>query len=154
LIDSRTIEVTVPPSAAFAPIRRIGGANGWYFANFLWWIRGTLDLLVGGVGLRRSRRDPETLSAGDALDFWRVESIEPDHRLHLAAEMKIPGRAWLQFEVEPTSRGSIVRQTAIFDPAGLAGLLYWYALYPVHLWMFKGMLREIATRAEREAAVR
>ena len=152
LVDFRTIEVAVPPRAAFAPIRRIGGANGWYFASILWWIRGTTDLLVGGVGLRRSRRDPQTLSAGDALDFWRVESIEPDRRLRLAAEMKIPGRAWLQFEVEPTSHASIIRQTAIFDPAGLAGLLYWYALYPVHRWMFKGMLREIATRAEREAA--
>jgi len=152
LVDSRTIEVSAPASAAFAPIRRIGGANGWYFANFLWWIRGTLDLLVGGVGLRRGRRNAETLIAGDALDFWRVESVDPDHLLRLAAEMKIPGRAWLQFEVEPTTRGSMVRQTAIFDPAGLAGLLYWYALYPVHRWIFGGMLREIASRAERETA--
>jgi hypothetical protein len=154
LVDSRTIEVSAPASAAFAPIRRIGGANGWYFANFLWWIRGTLDLLVGGVGLRRGRRNAETLIAGDALDFWRVESVDPDHLLRLAAEMKIPGRAWLQFEVEPTTRGSMVRQTAIFDPAGLAGLLYWYALYPVHRWIFGGMLREIASRAERETAAR
>jgi len=154
LVDSRTIEVSAPASAAFAPIRRIGGANGWYFANFLWWIRGTLDLLVGGVGLRRGRRNAETLIAGDALDFWRVESFEADHLLRLAAEMKIPGRAWLQFEVEPTTRGSMVRQTAIFDPAGLAGLLYWYALYPVHRWIFGGMLREIASRAERETAAR
>ena len=85
---------------------------------------------MGGVGLRRGRRDPDTLAVGDALDFWRVETFEPNRQLTLVAEMKIPGRAWLQFEVEPNSRGSVIKQTAIFDPAGLAGLLYWYALYP------------------------
>lgn len=147
VVESRAIQVEVPPQAAFAPIRRIGGVNGWYFANFLWWIRGTLDILVGGVGLRRGRRDPERLSVGDALDFWRVEAFEADRRLRLAAEMRVPGRAWLQFEVEPKSKGSIIRQTAIFDPAGLWGLVYWYALYPVHRWIFAGMLRRIAALA-------
>ena len=151
LVDSRSVQVSVPPACAFVPVRRIGGLNGWYFANFLWWLRGSLDLLVGGVGLRRGRRDPHTLAPGDALDFWRVETFEPDHRLGLVAEMKVPGRAWLQFEVEPNSRGSVIRQTAIFDPAGLAGLLYWYALFPIHRWIFGGMLREIAAVAEREA---
>ena len=150
IVDSRAIEVPVPPRAAFAPIRRIGGKNGWYFANFLWWIRGTLDVLLGGVGLRRGRRDPEHLSIGDALDFWRVEAFEPDRRLRLAAEMRVPGRAWLQFEVEPKSGGSTVRQTAIFDPAGLWGLIYWYALFPVHRWIFAGMLRRIAAVAKRQ----
>jgi uncharacterized protein YbjT (DUF2867 family) len=144
LVDSRTVEVSVPPTAAFAPVRRVGGSQGWYFANFLWKIRGFLDLLVGGVGLRRGRRNPEDVAVGDALDFWRVESFEPGRRLSLAAEMKIPGRAWLHFEVEPSPNGSVIRQTAIFDPAGLAGLLYWYGLYPVHRWMFAGMLRRIA----------
>ncbi len=148
LVDSRTIHVLVPPALAFAPIQRIGGSNGWYFANFLWRFRGFLDLLVGGVGMRRGRRDPHTLAVGDALDFWRVESFEPDRRLSLVAEMKVPGRAWLQFEVEPTSLGSVIRQTAIFDPAGLAGLLYWYALYPVHYYIFQGMLHKIAEIAE------
>jgi uncharacterized protein YbjT (DUF2867 family) len=150
IVDSGAIEVAVPPQAAFAPIRRIGGKNGWYFANFLWWIRGTLDVLVGGVGLRRGRRDPEHLSIGDALDFWRVEAFEPDRRLRLAAEMRVPGRAWLQFEVEPKPGGSAVRQTAIFDPAGLWGLIYWYALLPVHRWIFAGMLRRIAALAKGE----
>jgi uncharacterized protein YbjT (DUF2867 family) len=150
IVDSRAIEVAVPPSAAFAPIRRIGGRNGWYFANLLWWIRGTADIFVGGVGLRRGRRDPEHVSIGDALDFWRVEAFEPDQSLRLAAEMRVPGRAWLQFEVEPNSGGSIVRQTAIFDPAGLWGLVYWYALFPVHRWIFAGMLRRIAALAERQ----
>jgi len=153
LVDSQTIQVSVPPALAFAPIQRIGGSVGWYFANFLWRVRGFFDLLAGGVGLRRGRRDPHTLAAGDALDFWRVESFEPNRRLNLVAEMKVPGRAWLQFEVEPDSRGSVIRQTAIFDPAGLAGLLYWYTLYPVHYWIFKGMLREIAEAAERESEI-
>ena len=151
LVDSRTISVLVPPALAFAPIQRIGGSNGWYFANFLWWFRGFLDLLVGGVGLRRGRRDPHTLAAGDALDFWRVESFEPNRRLSLVAEMKVPGRAWLQFEVESNSLGSVIRQTAIFDPAGLAGLLYWYTLYPLHYYIFKGMLHKIAEIAERKS---
>jgi len=151
LVDSRTVQVSVPPFSAFAPIQRIGGSNGWYYANFLWWLRGSLDLLVGGVGLRRGRRNPHKLATGDALDFWRVETIEPGRRLSLVAEMKVPGRAWLQFEVEPNSRGSVIRQTAIFDPAGLAGLIYWYGLYPIHLWIFSGMLDQIAASAEREA---
>jgi hypothetical protein len=152
LVDSRTLHVPVSPAQAFAPIQRIGGSNGWYFASFLWQIRGFLDLLVGGVGLRRGRRDPKTLVAGDALDFWRVESIEPGRRLNLVAEMKVPGRAWLQFEVEATSQGAVIRQTALFDPAGLGGLLYWYALYPIHYFIFKGMLRQIAAIALREPA--
>ncbi len=147
LVDSRSVQVSVPPASAFAPIQRIGGLNGWYFANALWWLRGAIDLLVGGAGMRRGRRDPHSLSAGDALDFWRVETFVPDHELRLVAEMKVPGRAWLQFEVEPNSGGSIIRQTAIFDPVGLAGLLYWYALYPVHRWIFGGMLKKIAAAA-------
>jgi uncharacterized protein YbjT (DUF2867 family) len=150
LVDSRTAQASVPPALAFAPIQRIGGSNGWYFASFLWRIRGFLDLLVGGVGLRRGRRDPHTLLAGDALDFWRVESFEPNRRLSLVAEMKVPGRAWLQFEVEPNNRGSVIRQTAIFDPAGLGGLLYWYAFYPIHYCIFQGMLHQIAAMAQRE----
>ena len=151
LVDSRTAQVSVSPHLAFAPVEKIGGANGWYFANILWWLRGALDLLAGGVGLRRGRRDPHTLAAGDTLDFWRVESVQSDRRLNLVAEMKVPGRAWLQFEVEPNIRGSVIRQTAIFDPAGLGGLVYWYALYPIHRWIFNGMLRSIATTAERSA---
>jgi uncharacterized protein YbjT (DUF2867 family) len=153
LVDSRMAHVSVSPASAFAPIQRIGGSNGWYFANFLWRLRGFLDLLVGGVGLRRGRRDPHTLVPGDVLDFWRVVTFEPNRRLALAAEMKVPGRAWLQFEVEPSGLGSVIRQTAIFDPAGLAGLLYWYTLYPLHRWIFSGMLRTIAVDAERDAGI-
>ncbi|MEJ2336497.1 MAG: DUF2867 domain-containing protein, partial [Gemmatimonadales bacterium] len=115
---------------------------------WLWRLRGFLDLLVGGAGIRRGRRDPETPSAGDTVDFWRVESYEPDRLLALNAEMKLPGRAWLQFEVEPLADGgSRIRQTAIFDPVGLFGLLYWYGLYPLHVVVFRGMLRGIARAA-------
>jgi hypothetical protein len=149
LVDSRAVHVEVPPAVAFAPIRRIGGTQGWYYAHGLWRLRGLLDLAVGGVGLRRGRRDPEAPAVGDALDFWRVEAYEPDRRLRLAAEMKVPGRAWLELEVEPDATGSTIRQTAIFDPAGLAGLAYWYGIYPIHARVFAGMLRAIAARAER-----
>jgi uncharacterized protein YbjT (DUF2867 family) len=150
IVDQKTAETTFSPAAAFAPIRRIGGQNGWYFANLLWRIRGFIDLLVSGVGLRRGRRNPEYPMVGDALDFWRVEAYEPDRRLGLFAEMKVPGRAWLEFEVEPVADGSIIRQTAIFEPAGLAGLAYWYLLYPFHAWIFRGMMREIMKRGKRE----
>ena len=148
-MDSRAIEVACGPEQAFAPIRRIGGATGWYFGNALWKLRGALDLMVGGPGLRRGRRDPEALRAGDALDFWRVDAFEPPGLLRLAAEMRLPGRAWLQFEVEPTDAGARICQTAIFDPLGLAGLVYWYALFPIHRLIFAGMLRGIAAAVVR-----
>lgn len=147
LVDSREILVAAPPSAAFAPIRSIGGANGWYCADFLWTLRGWLDLLAGGVGMRRGRADPERLRVGDVLDCWRVESLEPDRRLVLAAEMRLPGRAWLEFEVTPQQSGSRIRQTASFDPVGLLGLAYWYSVWPLHQYVFAGMLRAIAQRA-------
>lgn len=151
LVDSRTVFVDVPAAAAFTPIRRIGGKRGWYYADFLWRVRGVLDLWVGGVGLRRGRRDPETLRPGDALDWWRVEAFEPDRRLALIAEMKVPGRAWLEFEVTPSGSGSVIRQTAVFDPVGLAGLLYWYGIFPLHAVVFRGMLAELARLARAES---
>lgn len=150
LVDSRTVTVPVPPDRAFAPIRRIGGRTGWYYGDWLWSLRGFLDLLCGGVGVRRGRRDPENLSVGDALDFWRVELYEPPHRLRLYAEMKLPGRAWLEFEVTGNEQGSTIRQTAIFDPVGLSGLLYWYGIYPLHQFVFAGMLRNLASAARLE----
>ncbi len=148
IVDSRTAHVAADEAGAFAPIGRIGGDAGWYWGDWLWKMRGFLDLLVGGVGARRGRRDPERLTPGDAVDFWRVEAIEPDRMLRLRAEMKMPGRAWLQFEVEPNGRGSVVRQTVVFDPCGVAGLAYWYALYPLHKLVFSGMLRGIAMHSE------
>lgn len=146
-VDSRVRAVPVPPERAFAPIRAIGGDTGWYHADALWSLRGFLDLLAGGVGIRRGRH-PERLAPGDAIDFWRVEAVDPPALLRLRAEMRLPGRAWLQFEVEPgEAGGSRIRQTAIFDPQGLAGLAYWYGLYPLHAYVFRGMLREIARAA-------
>jgi len=148
-IDSRTAQVAASPSTAFAPIRRLGGDTGWYYANFLWRLRGFLDLLAGGVGMRRGRRDPDNLQVGDVVDFWRVEAFEPDRLLRFSAEMKMPGRAWLQYEVDDKYGGSTIRQTAIFDPVGLSGLLYWYLLFPLHKLIFAGMLRGIVYRAEK-----
>jgi len=143
LVDSRTARVDREPRQAFRPIERLGGQVGWYFADWLWRLRGFLDLLVGGVGSRRGRRDPETLVPGETVDFWRVEVFEPPELLRLHAEMKLPGRAWLQFEVAEVEGGSEIRQTALFDPIGLLGLLYWYSLWPVHKLVFSGMLRGI-----------
>jgi len=153
LLDARSVRVAAPVGQAFAPIRRIGGRNGWYAFNFLWKMRGWLDLLLGGVGLRRGRRDPEDLRVGDAVDFWRVERFESDRRLLLRAEMKVPGRAWLEFEVERDGTSSVIHQTAVYDPAGLFGLFYWYALYLVHGPVFSGMLNGIAERAVREQEI-
>jgi uncharacterized protein YbjT (DUF2867 family) len=147
LIDHRAEEVPVAPEQAFAPIRCIGGEAGWYHADFLWTLRGLLDLMVGGVGCRRGRSHRERLRVGDTIDFWRIESVETNHLLRLVAEMRLPGRAWLQFEVDESPRGAIIRQTAIFDPAGVVGKLYWYALFPIHRYIFGGMLRGIAERA-------
>jgi hypothetical protein len=147
LVDARAARVGCPPDQAFAPILRIGGATGWYHANLLWRVRGFFDLLVGGPGLRRGRRDAERLVPGDTIDFWRVEAVGIG-LLRLQAEMRLPGRAWLQFEVEPEGSASVIHQTAIFDPVGLLGLTYWYALWPFHQLVFRGMLREIARAAE------
>ncbi len=147
LIDSRSERVPVPPAAAFAPIRRIGGPRGWYYGRVLWRVRGLVDLPFGGAGMRRGRRDPDRLLPGDTVDSWRVEAIEADRLLRLAAEMRLPGRAWLQFEVEPDGDGSVIRQTAIFDPAGLPGRAYWYAVSPFHRFVFRGMVRGIAREA-------
>jgi uncharacterized protein YbjT (DUF2867 family) len=148
IVDSRTVSVDVSPDIAFRTVERIGGATGWYYGNWLWRLRGFLDLVVGGVGLRRGRRHPERLQSGDTVDFWRVESIDENRRLRLLAEMKLPGRAWLEFEIEARGSGSLIRQTAIFDPIGLGGLLYWYILYPLHQLIFAKMLERIAAASQ------
>jgi uncharacterized protein YbjT (DUF2867 family) len=144
LIDRRSMHVSTAPAAAFRPIRRIGGASGWYSARVLWMLRGALDWLVGGPGLRRGRRDPDGVRVGDTIDFWRVEGFEPDHLLRLRAEMRLPGRAWLQLEVDGDDAGSTITQTALFDPDGIAGLAYWYLIWPIHRRIFASMLRGIA----------
>ena len=148
LVDTRSVEVDVPPRAAFEPIRRIGGETGWYAFDALWQLRGFLDLLVGGVGVRRGRPEGRDPRVGDAIDFWRVEAFEPDRLLRLAAEMKLPGRAWLEFEVTPLpDGGASIRQTALFDPVGLSGLAYWYGVWPLHRMVFSAMLANLASAA-------
>jgi uncharacterized protein YbjT (DUF2867 family) len=150
LVDSRAVELQVSPEAAFRPIERIGGKTGWYYGNWMWALRGFLDLLVGGAGIRRDRRHSEHLAVGDTVDFWRVESIIPNRLLRLRAEMKLPGRAWLQFEIEDRDGGCVVRQTSLFEPVGLPGLAYWYSLTPFHQLVFGGMLKGIASAAVKE----
>jgi uncharacterized protein YbjT (DUF2867 family) len=153
LVDSRTLNLAVTQAHAFAAVQRIGGSTGWYAWKWLWQLRGLLDLLVGGVGMRRGRPSAATLHVGDTVDFWRVEAVDPN-RLRLRAELKLPGRAWLEFEVTGAGSSATIRQTAIFDPVGLLGRAYWYALYPLHHLVFAGMLRGIgraAVAVERNA---
>jgi hypothetical protein len=137
----------------------IGGKRGWFYMNWAWAIRGFMDQMIGGVGLRRGRRDSNELRVGDALDFWRVEAVEPGRLLRLRAEMKVPGKAWLQFEVNAHGEGeepeqTRLSQTAFFAPKGLLGWLYWYALYPFHALIFSGLIDQIAKRAMALKATR
>jgi uncharacterized protein YbjT (DUF2867 family) len=149
LVDHRHTVVAVAPARAFAAIERIGGANGWYACDWLWQLRGRMDQLIGGPGMVRGRRDPARLREGDVLDCWRVEVCEPPRRLRLAAEMKMPGRGWLEFEVVPRDGDVTIHQTAVFDPKGLGGLAYWYAIWPLHELVFRRMLAGIARHAVR-----
>jgi len=140
--------VDAPPPRVFDVCRRIGGAEGWLYAQPLWEVRGLLDRALGGVGLQRGRRSAEDLRVGDAIDFWRVEALEPDRLLLLRAEMRLPGRAWLRMETQPADGDRTrLRVSALFEPRGLAGVAYWYALYLPHRFIFSGMVEEIARRA-------
>ena len=147
IVERRQRLVAAEPAAVFRAFTGLGGQRGWLYMNWAWEIRGFMDRLVGGVGLRRGRRDPDELRPGDALDFWRVEAIEPDHLLRLRAEMKVPGKAWLQFKVTDQDGQSNLSQTAFFAPKGLSGWLYWYALYPLHSLIFSGLIDQLARRA-------
>jgi uncharacterized protein YbjT (DUF2867 family) len=146
--ETRSCRTSADSERVFAAFSSLGGERGWLFWSWAWSVRGLLDRLVGGPGLRRGRRDPVALEPGDAVDFWRVERVEAPHLLRLRAEMKVPGRAWLQWETVPEERGTQLVQTAIFEPTGLAGQLYWNLLYPIHKIMFSGLIREIAAAAE------
>ncbi len=149
IVERRRRVVAAPPERVFAEIERLGGEAGWPYANVLWRIRGLVDRLVGGVGMRLGRRDRDHLRVGDALDFWRVEEVRRPTLLRLRAEMKVPGRAWLQYEVTEIEGGSRLVQTAFFEPKGLPGLAYWYSLYPVHGLIFRGTVRVLAQRVVR-----
>ena len=150
LIDQRERQVMASPELVFQAVERIGGRTGWYYANWLWDVRGLIDLMAGGPGMRRGRRDSQRLRVGDILDCWRVERVERGQRLRLHAEMKLPGEAWLEFEVAPEGSGAVLKQAAIFQPKGLSGMLYWYGIYPLHQVVFAGMLRGIAKAAEKQ----
>ncbi|HET7706109.1 MAG TPA: SDR family oxidoreductase [Thermoanaerobaculia bacterium] len=146
--DERSVRVDASPSAVFAAFTSLGGRRGWHVWNAAWRLRGFLDRLIGGPGLRRGRRHPQELAEGEALDFWRVETIEKDRFLRLHAEMKVPGEAWLQWRVEEDGTGSHLRQTALFAPKGLLGLVYWYMLLPMHAYIFGALANAIAREAE------
>ncbi len=153
--DERIVACSADPWDLWRVVESVGGANGWYSLPMAWAARGWLDKLVGGVGLRRGRRDPDHLVTGDALDFWRVESMEKGKSLRLRAEMKLPGRAWLEFQVQATPEGtSTLHQRAIFFPHGLGGRLYWLAVMPLHGIVFAGMANAMARKAEGLSAPR
>jgi hypothetical protein len=148
IIERRQKLIASTPGAIYKAFTTLGGEQGWLYMDWAWQIRGYLDRVFGGVGLRRGRRHPEELRVGDALDFWRVESVDNPRHLRLRAEMKVPGSAWLQFEVLPqVSEQSLLIQTAFFAPKGLAGFLYWYLLYPIHSLVFSGMINKLAERS-------
>jgi uncharacterized protein YbjT (DUF2867 family) len=148
IVERRSTVAKATPEVVWQQIVTMGGDKGWPYADFLWDLRGMLDRLIGGPGTRRGRRHPVDLFIGDALDFWRVEAIQPGSLLRLRAEMKVPGTAWLQFEVRQISTGTKIILTAFFDPHGLLGYLYWYAFYIPHLFIFPGMVRSLARSAE------
>ena len=151
--DARELIIDAPASAVFRAVCRVGGGHGWYAADWLWRIRGWLDRLAGGPGLRRGRRDPEMVGYGEALDFWRVVGYERDHLMALRAEMKLPGEAMLEFRIEPNGPNQCkLHQIALFQPRGLFGLLYWYSVVPLHHIVFSGMLSGIQREALQIAA--
>jgi uncharacterized protein YbjT (DUF2867 family) len=148
--ETRRYSTSAGPEDTFRAFASLGGETGWLFWNWAWSLRGLIDQAVGGPGLRRGRRHPTDLEPGDAVDFWRVERVEFPRLLRLRAEMKVPGRAWLQLEAVPERDGTQLIQTAIFEPFGLGGQLYWNFLYPIHKIMFSGLARRIAGRAEAQ----
>ena len=151
LTDVRVRTTRATPEQVWSALERIGGDNGWYSAGFLWQVRGLADRILGGPGLRRGRRDPDTLVVGDVVDFWRVEECLPPRLLRLRAEMKNPGLAWLEFTIEPLTSGSRLRQRAVFFPRGLAGQAYWWSVAPFHSIVFPHMIQRIVEQAESSA---
>ena len=153
-VDERAAVVDADPQSLWSVIEGIGGAHGWYSWRLGWGARGVMDRVFGGPGLRRGRRDPHRLAVGDALDWWRVEKIEPGRLLRLRAEMRLPGLAWLELAVEEVDGATVFRQRAIYHPRGLLGQAYWWAVYPFHGIVFGGMQRNIARAAEAAACTR
>jgi len=147
IIESRSVDIPAPVDQVWPHICGIGGERGWLYADLLWQARAAADRLIGGVGFRRRRRDRDMLRRGDVVDWWRVEEIDQGRRLLLHAEMKLPGDAWLDFELTPTPDGCRVDMRGVFDPKGVTGRAYWWGLYPIHRHIFSGMMSELARRA-------
>jgi hypothetical protein len=152
-LEVRQRVIAATPATVFGVVSSLGGETGWLVWDWAWQLRGWMDRLIGGVGMRRGRRHPTELRAGDALDFWRVERVETDRLVRLRAEMRVPGRAWLEFALTPhESGGTLLTQSALFAPRGLLGLVYWHAIAPAHDQIFGGMIRAIARRSEEGAS--
>jgi hypothetical protein len=154
IIERRQLMVPASAASVFRSFSKLGGEYGWLYLDWSWQVRGRLDRLFGGVGMRRGRRDPEFLRVGDSLDFWRVERVIEERLIRLRAEMKVPGRAWLEFEARQDPSGNtLLLQTAFFEPKGLLGILYWYVLYPIHSLIFSGLIRMLAEKAQAKPPV-
>ena len=147
MLERRTMLVDLPPDLVYRSYTGLGGARGWFYMDWAWALRGWMDKVIGGVGLRRGRRHPDDIRAGESLDFWRVEALEPDRLMRLRAEMKVPGKAWLQFESRPQDGRTLLTETAYYEPHGFFGFLYWYAMWPFHAFLFDGLIRRLAARA-------
>lgn len=146
-VERRRKLIDVPPETVFRSYTGIGGQRGWLYMDWAWALRGWMDKVIGGVGIRRGRRHPDEIRTGESLDFWRVEAVEKDRRLLLCAEMKVPGKAWLEFTSEPEDGKTLLTVTAYFASRGLFGFLYWYAMWPFHAFLFNGLTRRLASRA-------
>lgn len=148
MFERRALLLNLPPNAVFRAYTGVGGMRGWLYMDWAWALRGWMDKAIGGVGIRRGRRNPDDIRAGESLDFWRVEAVEPDRLMRLRAEMKVPGKAWLQFESIPQEDGrTLLTETAYFAPRGFWGFLYWYAMWPFHAFLFDGLIRQLASRS-------
>ncbi|MEW6400520.1 MAG: SDR family oxidoreductase [Chloroflexota bacterium] len=146
-VERRQVLLDIPSHDIFRAYAGIGGERGWLYMDWAWAFRGWIDKLIGGVGIRRGRRHPDEIRTGESLDFWRVEAVETDRLMRLRAEMKVPGKAWLEFQSEPEDGKTLFTVTAYFDPHGLPGFLYWYAMWPFHAFLFDGLTRQLASRA-------
>jgi len=146
-IETRQLLLNLKPEIVHRSYMGIGGERGWLYMDWSWALRGWMDKVVGGVGLRRGRRHPDEVRTGESLDFWRVEEVEPNRLLRLRAEMKLPGKAWLEFKSEPQQNKTLFTVTAYFAPRGLFGFLYWYAMWFPHRFIFDGLTRRLASRA-------
>lgn len=148
MFERRRLLVDLPPDVVYRSYTGIGGTRGWLYMDWAWAFRGWIDKAIGGVGIRRGRRHPDDIRAGESLDFWRVEAVEPDRLMRLRAEMLVPGKAWLQFESTPQDGKTLLTETAYYEPRGFWGFVYWYAMWPFHAFLFDGLIRRLAARAK------